>query len=898
MDLTSGTRLGPYEVLELLGTGGMGEVYRARDTRLDRVVAIKILPAQLSSDPARKQRFEREARIISKLNHPHICTLHDIGHQDGIDYLVMECVEGETLDKRLQRGPVPTEQVLKFGTQIADALDKAHRNGVIHRDLKPGNIMLTASGAKLLDFGLAKPVLPLADPGTLTLTEKSSPVTELGAIVGTFQYMSPEQIEGKDLDGRSDIFSLGAVLYETLTGKRPFEGKSRISEASAILEREPAPVSTTKPAVPAALDHAIQRCLAKNPEDRWQTVRDVKLELQWLAESGSKPTVSPSPLARKTQRAWIVPASLAVIAVAIAAVLAVHSLERASPELRVIRSMILPPEGGSFIVNGPVGGAFLSPDGGTIAFIARVGKEAQLWLRRLDSFTARPLAGTEDVSFAFWSPDGRNLGFFSQGKLKRIPVTGGPPQVLCDADSNRGGSWGRSDVIIFSRTSGEILRIPAAGGIPQRVTTLDASRHEGTHRWPHFLPDGNHFLFMAALLGPVNEGNDFYVGSLDGKPSKILGYGSSPTAYANGHVLYLAGTVLMARPFDLTMLEFTGEALPVAEGVQFDPMFSNGVFSASEKGTLLYQQGKGSNPHSLVLFDRTGKQLASLGESNPGSTPRFSPDDKSLAYDLIMTDTGRVDLWLVDIKSRTRLRLTSDPLTLVSHFTVWSPDGTRIAYTGMKSNSRAIFIKAIKQISQEQERWEAKDDVYVGPSQWTPDGKFLVLTERPIRTGELCVSLLTVATKDGPVPLIAVKGANVDSGQVSPDGRWIAYRSDESGRNEIYISSFPKPVGKLQVSVSGGVTPRWRSDGKELYYLAPDKKLMAVELKESNGSLQPLSVRPLWQMFHTMFLTAAGVNQYDVSKDGRQFAVDSVMTDESSAPLNLVTNWPMDLNKK
>jgi eukaryotic-like serine/threonine-protein kinase len=509
MALTPGTKLGPYEIQSPLGAGGMGEVYRAKDTRLERTVAIKILPAHLSSDPVRKQRFEREAKTISSLNHPHICVLHDVGSQDGIDYLVMELLEGETLAKRLEKGALPLEQVLKFGMQIADALDKAHRSGVVHRDLKPGNIMLTPTGAKLLDFGLAKPTAPLSSAATLTAATRNSPMTEQGTIVGTFQYMSPEQIEGKELDGRSDIFSFGAVLYEMLTCQRAFQGKSHLSVASAILEKEPVPISTFKPMTPPAMDHTIWRCFNKDTEERWQTARDLALELKWIAESGSQPRIPTSTTRLKSSRerlAWIV----ALAAALVAFVLAFEFLNKPTPQVPVLRSMILPPEGGSFIFVGPNGGAFLSPDGRSVAFIARVGKVTQLWVRPLDSFEARALPGTEDTSFAFWSPDSRNLGFFAQGKLKRIAVAGGPPRALCDADSNRGASWGRTDVIIFAKVRGEIQRIPASGGTPQRVTTLDFGRNEGSHRWPSFLPDGNHFLFMAADQGAVTPKNAFY----------------------------------------------------------------------------------------------------------------------------------------------------------------------------------------------------------------------------------------------------------------------------------------------------------------------------------------------------------------------------------------------------
>jgi eukaryotic-like serine/threonine-protein kinase len=897
MPLAPGNKLGPYEITSALGAGGMGEVYRARDTRLERTVAIKVLPAQFSSDPARKQRFEREAKTVSSLNHPHICVLHDIGQQDGIDYLVMECVEGETLAKRLEKGPLPLEQVLRYGAQVADALDKAHRSGVVHRDLKPGNIMLTAAGAKLLDFGLAKPVSPMVSGGTLAAATQDSPVTQEGTIVGTFQYMSPEQVEGRELDGRSDIFSFGAVLYEMLTGQCAFQGKSQLSVASAILEKEPVPISSIKPMTPPVLDYTVRKCLAKVPDERWQSASDLGSELKWISESSFRAGIAAPATRWKTSREWAGWA-LALVAAVTTALFAFAYFRKTPAEAHAVRSMILPPEGGALVFEGPVGGAFLSSDGASVAFIARVGKVTQLWLRPLDSFAARALPGTEDASFAFWSPDSRNLGFFAQGKLKRIAVTGGAPQTLCDADSNRGASWGRRDVIIFARVDGEIQRISASGGTPQRITTLDASRHEGTHRWPYFLPDGNHFLFMAALLGPVSEDNVFYLGSLDEKGSRILFHGSSPSAYAMGHMLYLAGNILMARPFDSAKLDFTGEAVPVAEEVQFDPQFSSAIFSVSQNGALLYQQGKGPLAHSLLLVDRNGKRVGNLGESVPGSSPRFSPDGKSVVYDLVSTDTGKVDLWIMDIALGTRSRLASDPLNMSFHSAVWSPDGTRVAYASSRAGNRAIYIKAVNRMAPEEERWEAKEIPFVYAADWTPDGKYLVLTERPVRTGQQRLELLPVAGKSDVEPLLEVKGANVDSAKVSPDGRWIAYRSDESGRSEIYISSFPKPAGKLQVSIAGGVTPRWRHDGKELYYLAPDKLLMAAELKETGGSLQVVSIRPLFEMFRTTFLTAAGFSQYDVTGDGSRFIMDSVITDESSTPLNLVQNWTADLKQK
>ncbi len=529
MALPPGTKLGPYEIGAALGAGGMGEVYRARDPRLDRTVAIKILPEQLSADPVGRQRFEREAKTISRLNHPHICVLHDIGHQDGIDYLVMECVEGETLAKRLEKGPLPIEQVLKYGMQIADALDKAHRSGVVHRDLKPGNIMLTPIGAKLLDFGLARPVasLALATAATLTAATPSSPVTEQGTIVDTFQYMSPEQVEGKELDARSDIFSLGAVLYEMLTGKRAFEGKSQLSVASAILEKEPAPISSVKPLTPVNLDHAIRRCLAKDLEDRWQTARDLAVELKWIGESGSQvaiPAIRPEARRSRKRLAW------ALCGVLVAGLVAGAVWWRSS---RLEEHTMYFPAPFSF----PVRDVAVAPNGDTVAVVSdhESGGKSALWLYEVGSREARSVANTDGVSFPFWSPDGRSLGFFADGKLKRLDIAGGPVQTLCDAPSGRGGSWNRDGVILFTpsgRIGDVVNRVLASGGIPQPISVLDTSRSETSHRWPRFLPDGKHYLFMAFNVSALTDTDAIYVGSLDSNEKKFLTKAIANAAYA------------------------------------------------------------------------------------------------------------------------------------------------------------------------------------------------------------------------------------------------------------------------------------------------------------------------------------------------------------------------------
>src|SRR5712692_7774116 len=528
MSLASGTRLGPYEIGAPLGAGGMGEVYRALDTRLERTVAIKILPPQLSDDPVRKQRFEREAKTISSLNHPHICVLYDVGHQDGTDYLVMECLEGETLAKRLEKGPLPLDQVLKFGGQIADGLDKAHRGGVVHRDLKPGNIMLTSSGAKLLDFGLAKPAAPLAAIATRSAdAAQAKPVTAQGTIVGTIQYMSPEQVEGKELDARSDVFSLGAVLYEMLTGQRAFQGKSQLSVASAILEKEPAPISTIKPLTPPALDRAIRHCLAKDPEDRWQTARDLLLELKWIAEGGSaaapaKTAVNSGALGRR-----VLAMSLGTLLLGAGiASLATWNL-KPTPPRPVTRTMItLPP--GQRLAGLDQPAVALSPDGTHLAYVAIQGGIQQLYLRAMDSLEARPILGTEDAVSPFFSPDSKWLGFFAGQKLKKVSVDGGTALTLGDAGNHRGASWGGRGMIVFSPTGISVLQqVPDAGGTTQPLTRIE--KGEGSQRWPEFLPADQALLFAAGATTSNWNNSQIAVQSLGrGERRNLIQGGTQP----------------------------------------------------------------------------------------------------------------------------------------------------------------------------------------------------------------------------------------------------------------------------------------------------------------------------------------------------------------------------------
>lgn len=868
----------------------MGEVYRARDTRLGRAVAVKILPREMSTDPVRKQRFEREAKTISSLNHPNICVLHDIGSQDGVDYLVMECVEGETLAKRLEKGPLPMEHVLKYGTQIADALDRAFRAQIVHRDLKPGNIMLTASGAKLLDFGLAKPVSPLGSAATLTAaTNQDSPVTDQGTIVGTFQYMSPEQVEGKDLDGRSDIFSLGAVLYEMLTAQRAFQAKSQLSVASAILEKEPAPIASLKPMTPPALDHAIRLCLAKDPEERWQTARDLALQLKWIAESSSSTGMSTPPVrGAKTRQQF---ARLMTLLSLLAAIfIGVLYWNRKAEKPRVIRSAITPMPNSSFIFGASSAYGFaLSPDGRRLAFVAEgAGTRAMLWVRPLDSLEAQPLAGTQGAAAPFWSPDSQFVGFFADGKLKKIEATGGAPLSLCDAPAPRGGTWNQDGVILFSPTlNAPLYRVAASGGTATPVTTLDSSKGEVTHRWQQFLPDGRHFLYLAgAPLGLRQSSNAILVGALDSKDSKVLIHTHANAMYASGYILFLRQTTLMAQAFDAKRLELTGDASPLAETVQEDEISLRGIFSVSQNGILTFQQGTGNANRKLIWVDRSGKQVGEVPGEDAYRNPRISPDGKELLYTLT---SSPFDIWSYDLARGVKTRLTFGSGSLQANVdAVWSPHGKRIAYSCTRDGKSSICEKSADGSGSEQILLEGTDSVQ-RPQDWSPDGQFLAFYRASQGTAAISVLPLTGASK--PYPVLQSQFYTVRAA-FSPDGKWLAYCSNESGNLNVYIVPFPGPGGKWQVSSGGGDYPRWRRDGRELYYLALDSRIMATEVKASGSSFVIGTVRPLFRT--RAYLSTIGA--YDVTADGQRFII-AYEPEQLNAAITLVENWDAELKK-
>jgi eukaryotic-like serine/threonine-protein kinase len=886
MPLASGTQLGPYEIIAPLGAGGMGEVYRARDTRLDRIVAIKILPVQFSSDPIRKQRFEREAKTISSLKHPHICVLHDVGSQDGLDYLVMECVEGETLAKRLDKGALPLEQVLKYGMQIADALDKAHRSGVIHRDLKPGNIMLTPSGAKLLDFGLAKPAAPLASLATLTAAVmQTSPMTEQGAIVGTFQYMSPEQVEGKELDGRSDIFSLGTVVYEMLTGQRAFPGKSQLSVASAIIEKEPVPISTLKPLTPPALDHAIRRCLAKDPEERWQTARDLMLELKWIGEAG--PQTAKPPVARSKLSSWMswgAAGSAGVLALVFGI-----GYVRSNHAQQPVRAFVLPPPNTTFNSVGLEGGPVtVSPDGQQLVFSATDDSGNHLlWVRTLDSVSAHSLPGTEGGAWPFWSPDSRFLGFFAEGKLKKVESPGGPAETLCAAPLGRGGTWSPNGTILFAPTTQAPLhRVSDAGGAAVPVTKLDDSHHESSHRWPYFLPDGQHFIFFERA-----DQSGIYTGTLDSQETKFLLATESNAIYASpGYLLFWREGSLMAQPFDARRVELTGKAVPIADHVLMSSGQTFAVFSVSQNGILALQAGDVSG-NQLSWFDRTGKQLNVIsGERDVVIGPRLSPDGRKLAALIYALGSSHGDIWLYDLAREVRTRFTFESgLTTPP---VWSPDGSQIAFGTNRPGRPGIYARASNGAGGDVEILEERSAAL--PTSWSPDGRFLAYlrTEQTPPASRRQIWILPLFGDRKPFAFLP-SAFDERMPVFSPDSRWIAYTSNDSGAFQVYVAAFPGGGTKLQVSASGGLDPVWRPDGKELFYIDPSGRLMVSEVKAVGGMLELGTPRSLFQTH----AASPGAPPFDVSHTGDRFVITTT-PNVNPSPYTLVINWDAELKKK
>src|ERR1700722_3744869 len=868
MALTSGTMLGPYEIQSLLGAGGMGEVYRARDTRLDRTVAVKVLASHLSSSPELKQRMEREGRAISSLNHPNICQLYDIGSQNGTDYLVIEFLEGETLAEKLRKGGLPLAEALKIGIAVAEALAVAHRSGIVHRDLKPGNVMLTQGGAKLMDFGLAKPLgAQAAAPGsgtappsftaaaTLSGPSPLTPLTTAGSIVGTIQYMSPEQLEGKEADARSDIFAFGAVLYEMAAGKRPFSGKSQISLASSILESDPAPISTVKPQTPPAFEHVVTTCLQKNPEHRFQMAHDIKLELQWIADDRSAPAPAASPSSsRRRDFGWAAAVLAAILLGAAAAMLLYHPAQSAPS----IRAVIDPPEKTTLNLAGDSAGPpVLSPDGASIAFAATGadGKTA-LWVRPTNALEARVLLGATGAMFPFWSADSRSLGFFAEGKLKTIDVSGGSAQVVCDASLGRGAAWGPGDVILFSAgPTSPLMRVSASGGTPAPMTTIDAALHS-SHRWPFFLPDGKHFLYLALNHDPTKVANDMlYYASLDGRENRPLVRSQSNAIYADGFLLFGRGDQLMAQAFDPASGKLSGGPQTVVTGVMNDASTWHMDASASADGLLIFASGA-SGDVQLVWVDRGTKQISAIADKLTDlQVAVISPQGDRVAMQI---NAGATDLWVLDLARGVRTRLTFGPVANTAP--VWSPDGVWVAYVSPRDGHFNIYRKHSDGSGAEE--LLLSDDKQVVPCDWSRDGKFL-LYSRPISgIGPLRQTWSLALEGDRKPSLVVERGGNA---RLSPDGRWLAYQSGESGVVQVYVVAFGNGSGKWQVSSNGGTLPRWSKDGKELYYLDPTFSVFAVPVQAAESALQLSTPETLVSNW-----TFPSTPLYAVSPDGKK----------------------------
>ncbi len=865
------TRLGPYEIVGPLGAGGMGEVYRARDTRLDREVAIKLLPPALAGDEQFRARFEREARIVSALNHPHICTLHDIG-QETLDgrtshYLVFELIEGESVADRLTRGPMPLADVLRCGAQVASALDAAHRAGIVHRDLKPGNVMITKAGAKLLDFGLAKTGERGAIAGLSTVETAHHPLTEQGSILGTFQYMAPEQLEGADADSRTDIFALGALLYEMATSRRAFEGKNRTSLIAAIVSSQPPAISAVQPMGSPALDHVVQKCLEKEPDDRWQSARDVMAELQWIAEGGSRAGVPAAVKSRRRVRESMAWTACGVMGL-IAAGFGVAWARRTPAPLPVVRFAIPNPEG--VIAVGPPA---MSPDGGAVAFDAADGTgKRQIWVRSLDALEPRALPGTEGALRPIWSPDSRFVAFVADGKLRKVPLAGGPAQTICDAPRGADGTWSQGGAILFDGRGGDpIWRCDAAGGVAKIEVAVEAEKGAASVAWPEFLPDGRHFLYMS---GPTQSDRTLTVRALDSPDAKPLFKTASRVVYAPpGYLLYVREQTLVAQPFDAASQAITGEPIPIGEGLGVNAV-GLASFSLSETGVLAFRPG-GAAGRRLVWFDRSGKETPALEETRNYADVWLSPDGKRLALD------GGGDIWIRDLVRGVTSRFTFDA---EPEFTpVWSPDGRRIVYS-KQGKAWDLYTKDAAGTGEPVPLVETAENKYA--TDWSRDGAYVIYTSLgPATNGDLWA--FPVAGDKKPIPLVRTRFVE-DGGSVSPDGKLLAYHSNESGRTEVYVQEFPEARSKWQVSANGGSEPFWRADNRELYYRAPDARLMAVAVQTT----VPFSGGTPQALFQARFAATNARGLYRPTPDGQRFLVVAPLGRDAMAPATVVLNWP------
>jgi Tol biopolymer transport system component len=872
----------------------MGEVYSATDTRLGRDVAVKVLSRHLSDSPEVRARFEREAKTVSSLNHPHICTLFDVGREGETDFLVMELIEGETLAERLQKGPLPGPEVLELGVQIADALDRAHRAGVIHRDLKPGNVMLTKSGAKLMDFGLARatgmegpaPESSLTMPAPSQSPTLAAPLTAEGTILGTFQYMSPEQLEGTEADARADLWALGCVLYEMATGRRAFAGKSQASLIGSIMGSEPAPLSQVAPLTPPGLERLVEACLAKDPADRLQSAHDIRMQLAWLAEGGSQAGVPVPVAARRRSRerlAWVLAAVFAVVAVGTGW----FAWNEASAPERVFRFNVVPPRGIEPVFNGEATTCLtISPDGNWITFVAsdQEGRNV-LWLRRIDELEPRAIDGSVDPTSPFWSPDSRHVAFFSGGKLKKASVTGAPPLGLCDVQNNpRSGSWNRDGVIIFSPSSLDVVhRIPAAGGTPEPLTELDEAKGETTHRWASFLPDGNHFLYMSGshTTGLEEEGNAIYVSSLDApKERKLVFLARSNVFHSLGHLLYVRDEVLVAQEFDEKKLEVVGDPFPVVDGINYSQSHFRSLFAVADNGMLIYYPGSVGDPVELVRLDRNGNETGQIGEPAFFKRLGVSPDGGRLALAIEDPATGYSDIWIHDIVRNVRSRFTFGPLN--EDFPVWSPDGATLYFNMITdvSPSPSIYRKGLTGTAPEEAL--VKGDGWMAPVGISLDGRLLAYSIFEMSATSNSNVLTLDLEQGGEGTTFLADPYNEFGGRFSPDGTKMVYATNASGRMETYVATFPVPERRWQISNNGGWPLLWTIDGKEIL-IRSEGKVVSVGVEATANDLVIGSPVVLFD--------ASRHDLLRVTPDGRSFFATKLPPETGTDTITVISDW-------
>jgi dipeptidyl aminopeptidase/acylaminoacyl peptidase len=885
MPVTPGTKLGPYEIVALLGAGGMGEVYKARDTRLDRTVAIKILPDTLAADPQFRERFDREARAISQVEHPHICALYDVGEQNGTAYLVMQHLEGETLAHRLTKGALPLDQALTIAISIASALDKAHRAGIVHRDLKPGNIMLTKAGAKLLDFGLAKSSAPVVASAGLSVMPTAPPnLTEHGTILGTFQYMAPEQLEGGDADARTDIFALGAVLFEMLTGKKAFEGRSQASLIGAIMHATPPPIAASVPLTPPSLDHIVGRCLAKDPDERWQSAGDLKQELQWAAEGGSMS--APTPRAMTRHRREYVAWSLAAVAMVVATGASVLYLRAPQSVNPVVRYAVAPPYGATRTA----GHAFaMSPNGQMVAFRATdTNGTSRIFTRRMDQAEPQPVAGTDHATVPFWSPDSRSLAFYTEGALYRTDLDGSAPRRLCDVPgpvnlfSTAIGTWGTSGVIVFASIGTGLWRVPDSGGTPTLVTSLDAAHKEVSHTSPSFLPDGRHLLFLA--LSGQTRGVIWSV-AIDDPVRTRVAESSGGAQYADGWLLTTSAPPrnLEAQPFDAKRLTVAGAPQPVRDRLAVANTNGSSGFSVSLNGELAVDR---PSPiiHQLTWVDRAGRVLRTLGPA--AVIPDFSlaPDETRVAANVIDPESFSRNLWMFDPQRDEGTRLT---FQINTRRPMWSLDGRRIYFTqGPTFELRSLTLGA------------TDSETFANPAGFvhfedvTRDGRYFVLKSPYAEISRVWIQRVGVP---GERRLLVQAQFAATQARVSPDGRWLAFTMALPRGPEVFVQPFDRPGDRIQVSRAGGSGAVWRADSRELYYETRDA-LMAATMIERSGALEVGTPQKLFAVRTQGYVTNQPHN-IEVAANGQKFLVNAIVGNSDNAPIEVTLNWMAGLKK-